>query len=304
VSRDSQKSSGKFDPKFEREFDQKFERKFDPKLGVHSHADDLTFSYDEGVFGPQPEFRRLDQIRPSLRDPSCDGPDPVYSIVMDVGRREHKDELARRMLLFGVVVYAAGQLGEEPVRSQGHIHSVAPHCGWSTPELFEIWQGRAIIYAQERADDDPGRCFAVTAGPGDKVVVPPGWAHAVINADPKARMMFGAWCDRQYGFVYDAIRAHHGLAWFPIFDRQNSDRQSLDRQTLDGQQKIHWEPNPSYRSRDSRSKDLSIRGPRAYPELGLDPSTPIYEQFANDPDGVQWVSEPARAASAWANFEM
>jgi glucose-6-phosphate isomerase len=263
---------------------QKSFAKFDPRLGVHGPAADLTFRYDEGVFGPQPEFRRLDHIRRSLRDPSCDGPDPVYSIVMDVGRREHRDELVRRMLLFGVVVYAAGQLGEEPVRSQGHIHAVAPHCGWSTPELFEIWEGRAIIYAQERADDDPGRCFAVTAGPGDKVVVPPGWAHAVINADPETRMMFGAWCDRQYGFVYDAIRAHHGLAWFPI---------------LDGERKIHWEPNPSY-----RPGDLSIRGARAYPDLGLDPCMPIYEQFANDPDSVQWVSEPARLAGVWATFEM
>ena len=50
VSRDSQKSSVKFDP----------------KLGVRSHPDDLTFSYGDGVFGPQPEFRRLDQIRRSL----------------------------------------------------------------------------------------------------------------------------------------------------------------------------------------------------------------------------------------------
>ena len=263
---------------------EKSSAKFDPMLGVHSHAADLTFSYDDGVFGPQPELRRLDQIRPSLRDPNCAGPDPVYSIVMDVGRREHRDELARRMLLFGVVVYAAGQLGEEPVRSQGHIHAVAPHYGWSTPELFEIWEGRAIIYAQESAEDNPGRCFAVTAGPGDKVVVPPGWAHAVINADPQSHMMFGAWCDRQYGFLYDAIRAHHGLAWFPI---------------LDGQRKIHWEPNSSY-----QSSDLSIRGARAYPELGLEPSIPIYEQFAKDPDSVQWVSEPARVASLWPNFEM
>ncbi|HLX82253.1 MAG TPA: glucose-6-phosphate isomerase family protein [Terriglobales bacterium] len=265
--------------------------KFDPKLSVRSHHD-LSFSYDEGVFGPQPELRRLDQIRRSLRNPNCDGPDPVYSIVMDVGRREHTDELARRMLLFGVVVYAAGQLGDEPVRSQGHIHAVAPHCGWSTPELFEIWEGRAFIYAQESADDDPGRCFAITAGPGDKVVVPPGWAHAVINADPNTRMMFGAWCDRQYGFVYDAVRAHHGLAWFPILDGEEND----------GRQRIRWERNPSYRSYPS--SELAIRGPRAYPELGLDPSTPIYEQFAKNPDSVQWVSEPSRAASVWPNFEM
>jgi glucose-6-phosphate isomerase len=268
--------------------------KFDHRLGVYSHGDDLTFTYDEGLFGPLPEFRRLDAIRRSLRDPGCQGPDPVYSIVMDVGRREHSDELARRMLLFGVVVYAAGQLGEEPVRSQGHIHAIAPHCGWSTPELFEIWEGRAIIYAQESAADDPGRCVAITAGPGDKVVIPPGWAHAVINADPQSRMMFGAWCDRQYGFVYDAIRAHHGLAWFPLLsDPQNAGQQS------GGQQKIHWERNPSY-----RTSDLALRGPRDYPELGLDPSTPIYEQFADNSESVQWVSEPGRVASVWAKFEM
>lgn len=258
--------------------------RFDPKLGVHSYGGDLIFSYDDGVFGPQPEFRRLDDIRLSLRHPQCQGPDPVYSIVMDVGRSEHQAELQRRMLLFGVVIYAAGKLGDEPVRSQGHSHAIAPHCGWSTPELFEIWEGRAIIYAQQSAEDNPGRCFAVNAGPGDKVVVPPGWAHAVINADPDTRMMFGAWCDRQYGFLYDAIRAHHGLAWFPV---------------LDGRNDVTWEPNPRY-----RSSHLSIRSPRAYPELGLNPNTPIYEQFAFDGDSVQWVSEPARVAPVWDGFEM
>jgi glucose-6-phosphate isomerase, archaeal len=258
--------------------------KFDPKLGVHSPAGDLQFTYDSGVFGPQPEFRRLDDVRRSLRDSECQGPDPVYSIVMDVGRHEHRAELHRRMLLFGVVVYAGGQLGDEPVRSQGHIHAIAPHCGWSTPELFEIWEGRAIIYGQQSADDDPGRCFAVSAYPGDQVVVPPGWAHSVINADPEKPMMFGAWCDRQYGFVYDGIRAHHGLAWFPV---------------LDAERNINWEPNPSY-----RSSDLSIRRPRTYPELGLDPSTPVYEQFVANPESVQWVSEPARVAPVWAAFEM
>jgi glucose-6-phosphate isomerase, archaeal len=263
---------------------QKSPLKFDPKLGVLGHVGDLEFSYDEDVFGPRPEFRRLDDIRRSLRNPECQGPDPVYSIVMDVGRREHLAELQRRMLLFGVVIYAAGQLGEEPVRSQGHIHAIAPHCGWSTPELFEIWEGSAIIYAQEKVDGDPGRCFAVKAGPGDKVVVPPAWAHSVINADPGARMMFGAWCDRQYGFVYDAIRAHHGLAWFPVLDRDCN---------------ITWEPNPSY-----QSSELLIRNARNYPELGIDAGTPIYQHFANDPDSVQWVSEPARKAALWTGFEM
>ena len=255
--------------------------KFDPKLGVR-RTEDMGFLYDEGVFGPSPDLRRLNDIRRSLWDPECQGPDPVYSIVMDVGRSADRDELQRRMLLFGVVTYAAGRLGDEPVRSQGHVHAVAPHCGWSTPEIFEVWEGEAIIYAQQQASDDPGRCIAIRALAGQIVVVPPGWAHCVINANPETRMTFGAWCDRQYGFVYDEIRARGGLAWFPV---------------LDAAGKIHWEPNPRY-----SSSKLAVREPRAYLELGL-ASAPLYEQFIRDPESVQWVSDPARLSMLWNNFE-
>ncbi len=46
--------------------------------------------------------------------------------------------------------------------------------------------------------------------------MPPAWAHFVVNADPHSRLIVGAWCDRQYGFDYSQMRAHHGLAWFPL----------------------------------------------------------------------------------------
>ena len=256
---------------------------FDPGLAVRCLSDRLDFTYGAGVFGPEPEYRRLDAIRTSLRDPGCEGPDPVYSIVMDVGRSEHRRELERRILLFGVVAYAAGCLGREPVRSQGHVHAVAPHCRWSTPELIEVWEGRAIVYVQQRAMDDPGRCVAIEASAGEQVVVPPGWAHCVINANPDARMVFGAWCDRQYGFEYDGVRAHGGLAWFPVLDEHKT---------------IRWEPNPRY-----AASPLVERRVRAYPELGISASIPIYEQFAQNPETVEWVSDPGRLSSLWPRFE-
>lgn len=255
---------------------------FDPGLDVRLRADELSFHYGPGVTGPIAEMRRLDDIRASLRDSNCSGPDPVYGIAMDVARREDLPELQRRYLLFGVVAYASGSLGDEPVRSQGHIHAPAPHSGWSTPELFEIWEGRAIIYAQQFAEDDPGRCIAIEASPGEQVVVPPGWAHCVINADPNARMVFGALCERQYGFDYEGVRAHGGLAWFPLL----------------GENGIEWQANPRY-----RESQLNVRAPRSYPELGLHSDTPIYRRFQQDPDAVQWVSEPSRLAAIWPTFE-
>lgn len=255
---------------------------FDPGLDVKLRPGTLAFDYGPNVSGPPVEMRRLKDIRASLKNPDCSGPDPVYGIAMDVCRRADADDLQKRYLLFGAVAYARGRLGEEPVRSQGHIHAPAPHSGWSTPELFEIWEGRAIIYAQEFAEDDPGRCIAIEAGPGDQVVVPPGWAHAVINADEHSQMVFGALCERQYGFLYDGIRAHGGLAWFPVL--------------REGE--IQWQPNPGY-----RPSQLAVRRPRGYPELGLDPKTSIYRQYQSNPEALQWVSEPARVAALWPTLE-
>ena len=257
--------------------------RFDPALSIQLHPASMTFEYGPGVFGPPPEMRCLDAIRPSLRDPHCSGPDPVYSIAMDVGREEDKADLERRFLLFGVVAYASGRLGEEPVRSQGHVHAIAPHCGWSTPELFEIWEGSAIIYAQESDGDEPGRCVAIRAHAGEQVVVPPGWAHCVINASATRRMIFGACCERQYGFVYDGVRAHGGLAWFPLLSE-------------DG--KIHWERNPRY-----KPSELKERRPRKYPELQLRFDVPIYRQYRQNPDAVQWISEPSLVKDLWRSFE-
>ncbi len=255
---------------------------YNPGLPLGLSENSLAFAYGPGVFGPDPEMRRLAAIRPSLRDPQCDGPDPVYGIAMDIGRASDLPLLKERMLLFGAVVYAAGSLGAEPVRSQGHVHAIAPHSGWSPPEIFEIWSGTAIVYAQQRAEDDPGRCVAVLAKAGEKVVVPPAWAHCVINADPRRRMSFGAWCDRQYGFDYTGVRAHHGLAWFPLLTASGA---------------IEWQANPTY-----QPSALEHHEARAYPELGLDSSRPLYEQFATNPDSVMFVADPARARDVWPSF--
>lgn len=241
----------------------------------------MGFTFGDDVFGPEAENRTLDAIRPSLRQPDCDGPDTVYSIVMDVGKNAHLPLLEERHLLFGAVTYAAGRLGDEPIRSQGHIHAISPESGWSTPEVYEIWQGKAVILMQETARDDPGRCFAVTAGPGEIVIVPPGWAHATISADPDHPLTFGAWCDRAYGFEYDDVRAHGGLAFFPLL-------------TADGE--LRWEKNDAY-----DDATLIEKSPRHYSEFHLT-DEPIYTQFERDHDRFQFVPFPQLTADAWENF--
>jgi glucose-6-phosphate isomerase len=256
---------------------------FDPGLPIQPLTDPLGFTYGDNCFGPVVEQRKLDDIRKSLRDPACIGPEVVYAIAMDVGKVEHKPILEKRMLLYGVVTYAAGKLGDEPVRSQGHIHKKSTHSGWSPPEIYEIWSGKAIIYMQEYAKDNPGRCFAVYATPGDIVIVPPEWVHATISADPDVPLTFGAWCDREYGFLYYEVRAKNGLAWYPLIGDNGE---------------IIWKANPNY-----NPSSLIKKSPESYRDnLGVEITEPIYTQFEKDPARFQFVSQPGLKKHVWENF--
>lgn len=255
---------------------------FDPGLAIEPTRQPMGFRYGPGVFGPAVENRRLADIRSSLMDPACSGPEIVYAIAMDVGKEVHKALLESLHLLYGVVTYAAGRLGDEPIRSQGHIHKVSELSRWSTPEVYEIWSGEAIIYMQEFAEDDPGRCFAVYAGPGDVVVVPPYWAHATISANPELPLTFGAWCDRRYGFVYDGVRRHKGIAWYPVFDEGNQ---------------IRWIRNEYY-----GLSELVCKSPGDYAALGLERNKSIYRMFEENPDTFRFVPFPGVKEEVWKGF--
>lgn len=255
---------------------------FDPGFDIRATSDPLGFVYGPGTFGPIPEMRSLDAIRPSLRRPDCNGPDPVYAIAMDVGRISDQPEWRRRNMLYGAVSYAAGRLGDEPVRSQGHVHRISSHSGWSPPEVYEIWAGEAFIYMQEYAADNPGRCFAIHAGPGDVVIVPPRWAHASISANVRYPVSFGALCDREYSFDYDEIRKRKGLAWYAC---------------VDSGQHIRWEHNPNY-----HLSELEVRPPSVYSEFGFSGKQPLYSEVARDFERFQWISRPGSVERLWRDF--
>lgn len=81
---------------------------FDPGFDITPLSVDEGFRLGADCFDKGTEFRKLDSVRKSLRDPNCDGPENVYAIMMDVGRKTDLPAMQQRMLLYGVVTYAAG----------------------------------------------------------------------------------------------------------------------------------------------------------------------------------------------------
>lgn len=258
------------------------EKDMNTGFDIKADTDNMEFIYGKDVFGPITEKRKLDDIRQSLSDPNVDGPEYVYAVAMDVGKEKDKEDLIKRNLLYGAMIFGDGIVGEEPVRSQGHIHVISPSCNASTCEVYEIWLGEAYIYMQETAKDDPGRCYAVHAKEGDVVIVPPGWAHCTINADPKVPMLFGAWCVRDYGFDYEDVREHKGVAYFP---KVRNDE-------------IIFEKNKNY-----KETQLVVKEARTYEEFGLKAGVPIYTQYEENKEMFTFVTNPTVADEIWKNYE-
>ena len=254
---------------------------FYPGFDIMPQKNPFGFRYGKGVFGPAPEIRRLDDIRASLANPDCQGPEELYAISMDVGYEADQEEIRRRNLLYGAVTYAAGVIGKEPVRSQGHIHAVSPSCGYSTPEVYEIWDGEAIIYMQESGEDDPGTCYGVHAKAGEVVIVPPGWVHATVNGSVDRSMTFGAWCVRDFGFEYEAVRSHGGIAYFPYEEKGA----------------VRWKKNQAY-----SGGRLVETAPREYAEFGITRGEPIYTQFRKNMEKFAFVTRPREFGEIWKGF--
>ena len=246
------------------------------------NLDTLNFQYGQDVFGPITEKRKLDDIRKSLSNPNVDGPEYVYSVAMDVGKVKDQADLIKRNLLYGAMIFSKGIIGNEPVRSQGHIHAMSLSCQSSTAEVYEIWSGEAYIYMQESANDNPGKCYAVHAKAGDVVIVPPGWAHATINAKWDEEMLFGAWCVRDYGFEYTDVRRHQGLAFYPIIENEN----------------LVFKHNDAY-----LPCRIEIKDAREYKEFGIRKGISIYKQYEMNADLFNFVTNPQLYKDIWERYQ-
>ena len=232
----------------------------------------LTLTFDPGITTAPVVVRRLDEVRGLLQDPAATGPDHLYTIYMDVRVPGVGDTLRANGLGYGAVVYNHGALGREALRSQGHVHSVAPDTGVGYSELYEIWHGRALVYMQDSATADVGDVIVVEAGPGHKVAIPPGWAHATVNVGD-GPMAFGAVYALDARLLYEPLRRLQGTAHYVLSDGS-------------------LEPNPRYRSLPQARRCA----PHELPEVGVASGRPA---LAGDAARLAFVARPERHPQLW-----
>lgn len=244
-------------------------------FGVRLDPEALTLEFAPGVTSAPPVVRRLDEVRPLLCDPDSTGPDHLYTIYMDIRVPVVGEVLRANGLGYGAVVYNHGALGREALRSQGHVHSVAPDTGLGYSELYEFWHGRGLVYMQDAATPDVTDVIVVEAAPGDKVAIPPGWAHATVNVGD-GPLAFGAVYALDARLLYDPLRRLRGTAHYVLADGS-------------------LEANPRYRS-VPRARRCP---PHQLPEVGVESGRPA---LAGDVARLAFVSRPERHAQLWSRL--
>ena len=232
----------------------------------------LTLTFGPGIATAPVTVRRLDEVRPFLRDPQATGPDHLYTIYMDIRVPESVAARQSLGLGYGAVVTNHGSLGGEALRSQGHVHSAPEATGVAYSEIYEFWHGRGLVYMQDRATPDVEDVIVIEAGPGDKVVIPPGWAHATVNVGD-GPMAFGAVYALEAQLLYEPLRKLQGTAHYVLADG-----------TL--------EPNPRYRSVPPARRKL----PHEIPEHGIGHGRPA---LSGEPGLLELVSRPERYPAVW-----
>lgn len=249
-------------------------------LDIELDTETLSFRFGEGVRSDPAERRTVADIRAMLLDPQVATSRHIYTVHMDVSREDDRAAISSRGLGFGVVAQASGAMGRECVRSQGHQHSKPLGSDFAYPEVYEFWFGQGEMYLQDQAEPDVEAAVVLQVGPGDRVVVPPGWVHIVINKGPTP-LAFGAWYARDAQLIYEPLRRMGGPAYFPLSDGtfvKNS----------------HYRRVPPLR-RLPGTEGTPLDGAL----FGWTGSSPSYRRFLHDPDKFSFIVHPERFAEQW-----
>jgi len=161
---------------------------------------------------PAPRVRTIEEIRGVLMDPACECTDPLYSMYRDLSKsREDSRWLREQGLRYDLTVIPARTLCGEYVKTKGHHHP-ANGKGVPYPEIYEVLQGEAHYLLQTRPADD---VRLVRAGPGDRIIVPPGFGHVTINPARETLVMANIVSTR-FESDYSAYEELHGAAYFEL----------------------------------------------------------------------------------------
>lgn len=238
-------------------------------------APDGQLRFGSGLAPVAPVVRRLSDMRGVLRQRQAEGPEELYFMYRDVARDGDRERLRAAGLRYDVTVIRPGRIGDEYVKTAGHYHPAAGAGDVTYPEIYEVAAGKALFLLQRAAP--PYRSVtdvvAVAAGPGERLLVPPGYGHITINPGPGLLVLTNV-VEASFVSVYEPVQALQGGAYYAVAGPEGVafvvNERYGDVPPLRRAQAPHW------------------------PEYGIVPEAPLYRDVAAAPERFRYLVEPGR----------
>lgn len=161
---------------------------------------------------PVPRVRTIEEMRPLLYNPDCEGSGPLYQMYRDLARTgKERQWLSAHDLRYDITVIPPRILCSEFVKTKGHYHPDNP-AGFGYPEVYEVLAGCAHYLLQKK---DLSDIVLISAGTGEKVIIPPGYGHVTINPSFETLVMANL-VSTAFSSEYREYEVRHGAAYYEL----------------------------------------------------------------------------------------
>ncbi len=254
---------------------------------------DLETGTGELCFGDGVEFEKLAlrsgrELEPVLRDPASATARTAYLMWRGVHQTENRELLAAHALRYDLTVTLPGTWGDEYAKTAGHLHEACPRSGIPFCEIYEVVHGRAIFMLQRAEVANPAsnavqdiRVF--TARVGDKLLIPPAYAHITVNVGDEP-LVVADLISTQSQNLYGSLKQCRGMACYVL---QEADAP-------------HLVPNVRYVSAALPVlESLSDSSEFFIPE-----DVPLYQMLRRNPEQMKFLNHPhtVKEVMPWPNM--
>ena len=166
-----------------------------------------------------PATRFLKDIKEVLVQKELSKPAELYYMYRALHKIKDAQEIAKNKLRYDVTIIRPDRLGNEFMKTAGHYHP------GDFGELYEVLSGSAWCLLQKRNAGDERiieDVILVKAETGDKIVIPPGYGHILINITGDY-LVTSNWVSAEFSSEYELYEKAGGAAYY-IFEDSLGER--------------------------------------------------------------------------------
>lgn len=248
-------------------------------LGLKLDANRPELVFDKDLEFSPPAIRTIEQMQEVLLDKNIQKQRELYYMYRDVHRFSDTPVLKEKNLRYDVTMIKPIRLGKEFMKTAGHYHLE------NYGELYEVVFGRCFCLLQ-RANPQNYRIIEevilVEAVAGQKIIIPPGFGHILINSGPDY-LVTSNWVSSLFQSRYELYKKAGGAAYFVA--ARDQDAQVTPNLGIS----VKIIKNPHF----TKLADIRFAQPAGQiKRFGLYENKPIYNLITKDARKLDFLNHP------------